>query len=168
MWDGAQTREPYPAQPGNHHQPRDRVLKLVHTFALVLVIAAVGGFTLAVQDGPGPVDRPLVSAAAPVRGFVFVRPSPDMARLDAQMTILRQMYDKAMAARTPAERDVLMATGMHAIHNAMKVMNETSSGGMRDSEGDGTAYWRMMEKRLEMTQIALHLATDRPAVAPPK
>ena len=89
-------------------------MKLVHAFAIVPVIAALGGFALAVQHGSGP------------------------------------------GARTKA------------IRNAMKVMNETPFGGMNDAEGDGTAQRQVLEKRLEMTQIALQLATDRLPVAPPK
>ena len=40
--------------------------------------------------------------------------------------------------------------------------------GMSDSEGDGAAQRQMLEKRVEITQIALQPATDRLAVAPPK
>ena len=35
--------------------------------------------------------------------------SPDMARMDTQMKAMRQMHDKMMAAKSPDERNALMA-----------------------------------------------------------
>ena len=88
--------------------------------------------------------------------------------MDAQITILRTMHDKTMAAKTPAERHALLAEHATSIRNAMKVMNETPYGGSSDSAGDETAQRQMTEKRLEMMQIALQLTTDRLAIAPSK
>ena len=143
-------------------------MKLVHTFALVLLIAAAGGVALAVQDSSHQGDHAADAAAARAPRFVSAKSSPGMARMEAQLTVMREMHDKAMAGKTPEERDVLVAAHTKAIRDAMTVMNETSSGGMSGIEGDRPAHRQMMEKRLQMTQVAMQMAMDRLPAAPPK
>ena len=97
--------------------------------------------------------------------------SPEhMARMDAQMKAMQGMHEKMMAARTPEERNKLMAEHMSTMQDSMKMMD--GMGGMGDMKGmqgmtgEMGARHQMMEKRMEMMQGMMKMMMDRMPAAP--
>ena len=91
---------------------------------------------------------------------------PDMARMDAQMKAMQEMHDKMMAAKTPEERNALMAEHMKTMQDGMTMMNGMSPGGMGGMKGDMAAHHQTMEKRMEMMQATMQMMMDRLPAAP--
>jgi hypothetical protein len=103
--------------------------------------------------------------------------SDDMARMDAQMKIMQGMHEKMMAARTPEERNKLMAEHMSTMQDSMKMMDGMGGAGMGDMKsmqgmlgmsGEMGTRHQMMEKRMEMMQGMMKMMMDRLPVAPVK
>ena len=98
--------------------------------------------------------------------------SPDMAHMDTQMKAMREMHDKMMAAKTPEERNALMAEHMKTMQEGMTMMNgmpREGMGGMKGGmKGDMTTQHQMMEKRMEMMQSMMQMMMDRLPAAPTK
>ena len=87
--------------------------------------------------------------------------SPDqMARMDAQMKSMQAMHQKMMAAKTPEERNAMMAAHMKSMQDSMAMMKGMS--------GDMGARHQMMEKRMEMMQSMMEMTMDRLPAAPAK
>ena len=91
-----------------------------------------------------------------------------MARTDDQMKAMREMHDKMMAAKTPAERDALTAEHMKIMQDSMTMMNGMSPGGMRGMNSDMAARHQTMEARMEMMQATMQMMMDRLPAAPAK
>lgn len=102
----------------------------------------------------------------------------NMARMDEHMKAMRAMHDKMAAARTPAERQALMAEHMKLMQEGMGMMKQMGAG-MQGMGGQGSmglmgglpagkgmpadlaARHQMMEKRLEMMESMLQMMMDR-------
>ena len=102
--------------------------------------------------------------------------TPDrMAGMDTQMKTMRAMHEKMMNAKTPEERNKLMAEHMKTMHDGMEVMGGMGAmagmGGMQGNTpmaGDMAARQQMMEKRMEMMQAMMKMMMDRMPTAPAK
>ena len=100
--------------------------------------------------------------------------APDhMARMDAQLQTMGAMHDRMMNAKTPEERNKLMAEHMKAMQDGMQTMGGMSGAGMGDMNGmqgmtgDTGAHHQMMAKRMEMMQTMMKMMMDRmPASRP--
>ena len=91
--------------------------------------------------------------------------SEQMARMDAQMQVMRAMHEKMMAARTPEERNKLMAEQMKTMQDSMQMMKGMP--GMPGMTGDMSARDQMMGKRMQMMETMMPMMMDRmPAPAP--
>jgi hypothetical protein len=74
-----------------------------------------------------------------------------------QMKRMQEMHQKMMAAKTPEERQALMAEHMKAMQGGMSMMCETSAG-----SND------MMKRCMEMKDVTMQMMMDRePSKAPP-
>jgi hypothetical protein len=95
-----------------------------------------------------------------------------MAGMDTQMKAMQEMHDKMMAAKTPEERNALMAEHMKTMQDGLAMMNGMSSGGMGGMKcgmkGDMAEHHQMMEKRMEMMQSMMQMMMDRLPVTPSK
>ena len=123
------------------------------------------------------------------RGAATGNVGADSARMDVQLRAMRDMHRKMMAAKTPKERDALMARHMKAMREGMSMMHrmsERESGGMSmDNKGmamgmgsmngsgkpampmmDMTAHHQMMEKRMQMMNMMMEMMMDRMPAAP--
>ena len=91
--------------------------------------------------------------------------TPDqMAKMDMQMKAMREMHEKMMNARTPDERNKLMADHMKTMQDGMAMMGSMSGAGMGDMksmQGNMGAQQQMMEKRMEMMQSMMQMMMDR-------
>lgn len=103
-----------------------------------------------------------MSAAATQR---MATPDP-MAGMDAQMKTMRDMHEKMMAAKTPEERNAMMAAHMKSMKDGMAMMKGMS--GMSGMSSDMGSRHQTMEKRMEMMQSMMEMMMDRMPAAPGK
>lgn len=107
--------------------------------------------------------------------------SMPMPAQDARMQAMRDMRDRMAAAKTPEERQALMAAHMKAMGEGMQMMKGMSSMGAMGASGsmpmmgpkagaksmpaDMTRHHQMMESRMEMMQTMMEMMMQRmPAV----
>ena len=101
-----------------------------------------------------------------------------MAMMDAQMKSMREMHEKMMNAKTPDERNKMMAEHMKSMQGGMAMMGGMGGmGGMGDMKGmqgmqgmsgDMMAHHQMMAKRMEMMQMMMKMMMDRMPDSPAK
>lgn len=84
-----------------------------------------------------------------------------MPGMEAQLKAMRDMHDKMVAAKTPAERNALMAEHMKIMQNGMNMMGGMGPAAMMGSPGDVAARQRMMEQRMDMMQSMMQMMVDR-------
>ena len=109
-------------------------------------------------------------------------PSP-MVTMDPRMKAMQEMHQKMMNAKTPAERQALMADHMKAMQGGMAMMQEMHGmhgmgaaggkapmpgmggmGGMADGKGmpaDMAARHQMMSDHMAMMQMMMDMMMDR-------
>ena len=143
-------------------------MKLVRPLFLGLVLITVGATTWAAQDDQHKVHHPAGSASAPASKAMPGRPSLQIALMDTQMKAMGMVHDKLMAAKTPEERNGLMAEHMQAMQDGMTMMNGMAARGMGEMKGDMAAHHQMMDKRMEMMQATMQMMMDRLPAAPAK
>ena len=136
-------------------------MKLVQSLSLAFAIAAIGTFAWAAPDDQHKGHHPAGAASAPASKAMPSKAGPEMARMESQTKAMREMHDKMMAAKTPEERNALMAEHMKAMQEGMTMMNGMSPGGMAGLKGDMAAHRQTMEKRMEMMQTMMQMMLDR-------
>ena len=144
-------------------------MKLVSTLTLALALVAVASNTLAAQHDQQRAHHPAGSASAPMSKSMPGKSTPEMARMANQMAAMHEMHDKMMAAKTPAERNALMAAHMKTMQEGMGMMK--SMGGMTDAKGmpvDMPQRQTMMEQRMDMMQSMMEMMVDRLPQSPAK
>ncbi|MDC7715061.1 hypothetical protein PQU96_13150 [Vogesella sp. LYT5W] len=107
-------------------------------FSAALLLAAVASQTLAAQP--------------PMQ--------PNAANMEMQMQKMRTMHDKMMAAKTPQERQKLMAEQMQSMQDGMAMMQsmdkDMMAKGMMPCQGMGAGApdaKTMMEQRMKMMDM---------------
>ncbi len=102
------------------------------------------------------VHHPAASASAPT------------ADMDGTMKAMRDMRDKMMNAKTPEERQALMADHMKAMQDGMQTMK--GMGGMGSMGGktsgkstppDMAKHRQTMERRMDMMQMMMEMMMQR-------
>ena len=144
--------------------------------SLVLAITVVSASAWAATDDQHQSHHPADAATSTAAKAMPGKAGPDMARMDTQMKAMQEMHDKMMAAKTPEERNALMAEHMKTMQEGMAMMNAMSSGGMGgmkcdmkgNMKGDMAVHHHMMEKRMEMMQSMMQMMMDRLPAAPAK
>ena len=88
-----------------------------------------------------------------------------MAAMDAQMKAMRDMHTKMMNAKTPEERQAMMADHMKAMQGGMGMMKGMSGmGAMGDPKGmsaDMAQHHKMMTQHMEMMQMMMDMMMQR-------
>lgn len=74
------------------------------------------------------------------------------------MKSMQEMHDKMMAAKTPEERQALMADHMKAMQGGMGMMGQ-----MRGAQGGTSTSPEMMAKRMDMMEMMMQMMMDREA-----
>ena len=147
-------------------------MKLLSSTALALALTTAGASAWAAKHTEQAGHHPAGAASAPAGKTMPGMSSADTARMDTQMKAMRQMHDKMAAAKTPEERNALMAEHMKTMQDGMKMMNGMAPGGMGGMggmKGEMGARHQSMEKRMEMMQSMMQMMMDRmPAAAPAK
>ena len=85
--------------------------------------------------------------------------------MDMQMKSMREMHEKMMAAKTPEERQALMADHMKAMHDGMAMMGQMKAPG--DKGGGMPIHGDMMAKRMDMMEMMMQMMLDREAARAP-
>ena len=144
-----------------------------HT-ALTLAIAAASMGSWAQTAAEHEQHHPGKPAAAKPSG-PKATPAPQsgnaekMAAMDAKMKAMREMREKMASAKTPEERQALMAEHMKTMQEGMammKSMGGSSMGGMQGGKpmpGNMVEHHQMMEKRMEMMESMMQMMMDRMA-----
>jgi hypothetical protein len=96
-------------------------------------------------------------ASAPAATVPAKKPGAP-AGMDMQMKAMQAMHEKMMAAKTPQERQALMAEHMKTMQDGMAMMNGMKGGGM---PSDPATRQRMMEMRMDMMQSMMQMMMDR-------
>ena len=144
-------------------------MKLVRPLTLALALVAVGVPTWAAQDDQHKDHHPAGSASATASKSMPGKTSPEMARMANQRKAMQQMHDKMMAAKTPEERNALMAEHMKTMQDGMGMMK--GMGGMAGTKSpptDMTQRHAMMEQRMDMMQTMMEMMVDRLPQLPAK
>jgi hypothetical protein len=82
--------------------------------------------------------------------------------MDAQMRSMRETHDKMMAARTPEERQALLAQHTKVMQDGMAMMEQTRSTKPGNGMGDGMSMSpEMMDKRMDMMKTVMQMMMDR-------
>lgn len=152
-------------------------MSYLHRTALSLAIVASSLGAWAQTDAERTQDRPAeasgkVAKASPAKN----KAKQTMAAMDSQMKAMREMHEKMMNAKTPEERNALMADHMKVMQEGMGMMGGMGMGmgmGMGakgDMGADGMkggmptdmeSRYLMMEKRLDMMQSMMQMMMDR-------
>jgi len=120
---------------------------------------------------------PDATNAAPASpGMANMTSSAPMAAADPRMKAMQEMHQKMKGAKTPAERQALMADHMKAMQDGMAMMKEMQ--GMKDMKGmkgmgDGKSMppdmakrHQMMVDHMAMMQTMMDMMADRMPAAP--
>ena len=138
---------------------------------LALVISFAS--TLIACNTAPPMPMPMAMAAKPV-----ATPPDHSAHFDAQTKAMQAMHEKMMAAKTPEERNAMMAEHMKSMQDGMKMMEGMAKPGMAGMQGMGgmqgmagmsaemSAHHAMMEKRMAMMQTMMKMMMDRMPAGP--
>ena len=143
-------------------------MKLVRPLTFALAFVAVGVPTWAAQHDQHKGHHPAGSASAANTKPVSGKASPDTARMANHTKAMQAMHDKMMAAKTPEERNALMAEHMKSMQEGMDMMKGMGGmGGMGGMAGpkspatNMTERQTMMEQRMDMMQTMMEMMVDR-------
>ena len=137
--------------------------------------------TLAVLSAATFIALPFgASAATPPKAEDHAAHHPEAsasaptAAIDAPMKAMREMRDKMMNAKTPEERQALMADHMKAMQGGMQTMKSTggmsgmgsmgSMGGKASAKSmppDMAQHRQTMEQRMDMMQMMMEMMMQR-------
>lgn len=132
-------------------------------FPLVLAIAMASTAPLALAAGDEHhAARPAASSAstAAPQALTSQARAAAMERMQGHMQAMHAMHDKMMAAKTPEERDALMAEHARVMQDGMTMMKEMAADNRRFLRGNPTAI-QLMDKRMEMMQGMMEMMMDR-------
>ena len=127
-----------------------------------LAIALTAATTLVACNTAPSMPMPMAKAAKP-----GTAPPDHLAHMDAQIKSMQAMHDKMMSAKTPEERNKLMAEHMKSMQDGMKMMEGMASPGMagmqgmQGMQGGMGAHHAMMEKRMAMMQTMMKMMMER-------
>lgn len=91
---------------------------------------------------------------------------PDnMADMDRQMQVMQTMHQKLSAAKTPEDRQALMAEHMKTMQDGMRMMESVRGQMTMGSQQQGVPTMQcdpqMMDKRMDMMQSMMQMMMDR-------
>ena len=123
-------------------------------FALSIGLASFAATSQTTTDH----SQHTAGAAAPAAHPVAAT-EQQVSVMDTHMRHMRDMSTKMAEAKTPQERQALMAEHKKAMHDGMKMMGAHSAQTGR-TEPDMKQHHAMMEKRMEMMQAMMQMMMD--------
>lgn len=98
-----------------------------------------------------------------------------MASMDKHIKDMQAMHEKMASAKSPEERQALMAEHMKMMQEGMGMMKQmgsmSSMGGMQAGKGNSGRMadrQQMMEKRMDMMESMMQMMIDRTPASPAK
>ena len=146
-------------------------MKLASSLAIAFAVAITGAPIWAATTAEHNAHHPAGSASAPVGKTMPSNSKLAVAEIDVQMKSMQDMHNKMMAAKTPEERNALMAEHMKTMEDGMTMMNGMSTGGMSGGSGmpkDMATRHQMMGKHMEMMNAMMQMMMDRLLPVPAK
>ena len=145
-------------------------MTFVRTKISIVVLSGAAMFTSAWANAdnqhdahhPAPATATEVAQAQPAAPGMGMRAGANLPGFADQMKAMQQMHDKMMAAKTPEERNALMAEHMKTMHQGMAMMGQM--GGLQGGKGmPGNMAERqhMLEQRMDMMQSMMQMMMDR-------
>ncbi len=151
-------------------------LAILGTAMLTSSAFAASGDQYAIQPPAQPTTMQVAQATpgSPAMGMHAGTPTQAQAQAHVeQMNAMQAIHEKMLAAKTPAERNALMATQMTLMQNGMHMMqgmgdmrgmrgmDHNGSGSIMHLPGDLVARQGMMEQRMDMMQSMMQMMMDR-------
>jgi hypothetical protein len=130
-------------------------MKAIHTLGPVALLLVAGCSLLAPADGTKDKDHRMHHPSAAL--------SPEATKVDHQMAQMREMHGRMMAARTPQERQALMAEHTKAMHGGMSMMCQM--GAVPGSQAGPPED--MMKRCMAMKDMTVQMMQDREKLQPP-
>ena len=131
---------------------------------IALSIAALAGACASPGSGAAPPSTTVADASA----------AAPMPPTEPRMKAMQEMHQKMMNAKTPEERNALMADHMKAMQGGMSMMKGMGAmdgkgsmegmGAMADAKGmpaDMAKHHKMMEQRMTTMQMMMEMMMDR-------
>lgn len=144
-------------------------MKSIHTLALAVVLAATPWVAFADDAHHPESSAPKIAPVKATEAVNADKSGDQLAKMDAQMQLMRQMHEKMMAAKTPEERKALMGEQMKTMRDGMAMMNGMPMmNGMMDKGAKGKAMSpKSMQKQMDMMTMMMQMMMDRMEVAAP-
>lgn len=146
-----------------------RTLSTIGLAALIALPLSSLAAAPAAQDDhhPEAASAPAATKAAPAK------PGPGkqgaMPGYAGQMRAMQQMHEKMLAAKTPEERNALMAEQMKLMESSMTMMGRMGPGAMHGGGGHMMSNDGSLEQRMDMMQSMMQMMMDRmEAMSPSK
>ena len=143
-------------------------MKLVRPLSIAVTLIAMSAPNWATQHDLHKGHHPAASVAAATAKTMPDKTTPEMAQMANQMKAMQEMHQKMMAAKTPEERNALMADHMKSMQDGMGMMKGMGgSGGMgamsgpKASSADMAQRQAQMEQRMDMMQTMMEMMADR-------
>ena len=130
--------------------------------------AALSTGVLAQSDKEHAAHHPEGASAPAAKATTKAAPkaaTPAPAQIDMQMRSMQEMHDKMMAAKTPEERQALMAEHMKSMQGGMAMMGQMKT---PDAKGGSKSMSpEIMGKRMDMMEMMMQMMMDREGMKPP-
>lgn len=132
-------------------------MKSLRTLIIALTAAVISTGIHAADAEDHSQHHPEYSSAKTV-----AKPAPQKSKdqamtMDEHMSAMRNMHEKMMNAKTPEERNALMAEHMKTMQKGMSMMNSMMGG---EAAGKKTSR-EMMQKQMDMMQMMTEMMKDR-------
>ncbi len=136
----------------------------ITVLALLLAGASLGAAAQTVAEHEQHHPQGAAAPTAPAAAQPAMPPNAmgpgrmvNMASKDEHIKAMRAMHDKMAAARTPEERQALMAEHVKLMQEGMGMMEQMGAG----MPADLAARHQLMEKRIEMMESMMKMMMDR-------
>ncbi len=135
---------------------------------LALAIASMGSWAQTDTDHAQHHAKATTPAEASAMESVKKSDRKDqMAAMDRKMKAMHEVHEQMLSAKTPEERNALMATHMNAMREGMTslhMMGADGTGGMKSEKHfprNSKEREQMMEKRMEMMESMMQMMMDQ-------
>ena len=138
-------------------------MNVIRSVVLLITCAVLSSAAAAIDQNEHKLHSSKITPGAAKSTFNSTAAKESMLKMDKHMEVMREMHQKMVNAKTPDERNTLMAEHMKTMQDGMTMMNEMTRPGMDSMGGmksDMTAHHQMMENHMEMMQTMMQMMMD--------
>lgn len=142
--------------------------------SLIVLCVAIASLSTSAQGADEHKDHHPADSTPPATAARKPAPGPkvdasNMTMMDKHMKAMQAMHEKMASAKTPEERQALMAEHMKLMQDGMAMMKQmggsSGMGSMAPGKAKGAAVpadrQQMMEKRMDMMESMMQMMMDR-------